>query len=210
MDLRTLSESSSDPMRNGINELNGNEANPASMTDADCKLAVSDQDVGLASDCHQETQKSSSDVVDAACAPDIEEFVMAGPPQRKRKARALSEPELLSLADQLVFQVGMGGLEDDKISVTDCANYYGTSIPVFERIFILALSRGLSGYTLDYSGLKQPKPAMTAFIDKRGMLMIGKSTLEAMSNELSGNLKFNGGDSFDVSLRGEEIVLTRS
>lgn len=224
MNLVTFSNSSSNVMQGGTDGCSTGESEAISKISVEGKMAVSDQDVVLEKS-HQDDPGSASDVaiVDIEFTPPT--IAHAAPThaplgfapaniERSKKARHLSPEAIQAHADKLVELAREGHFANGLIPVNAGADHFGVAISVFAQIFSMADRRGLRNIQgppifLDYDDIKQPKPAMTATIDPRGMLMIGKSTLEALSNDPPNTLNFKRGDSFNVSLRGEEIVLSR-
>ncbi|WP_243312306.1 hypothetical protein [Fundidesulfovibrio agrisoli] len=210
----------------GRDELGDENAGAADDAGVDAMMSVERElDGADQSAIHQEGLDSFPDVVDGESGVGATGVGQAAPVQallgfpsvnteRGKKARCITQAEAEPLADVLVEFAREGRFPDGLIPVNAGADYFGVAASVFAQIFSMADRRGLRdipgpGIFLDYDDIKQPKPAMTAFIDARGMLMIGKSTLEALSNDPPNILNFKRGDSFNVSLRGEEIVLSR-
>jgi len=121
-----------------------------------------------------------------------------------KKRRGLSEKEIDELALKLVESC-KDMKDNEEIDSNKISKQYNVSLSIVDKVYIKAIARGLPKLILVKKSKVKSKSDIP-FINGRESIMIGKSTIYSLNEEL-GSDKFKPGDKFEVSLDGKNILL---
>ncbi|GAB6039240.1 hypothetical protein JCM15519_37990 [Fundidesulfovibrio butyratiphilus] len=127
--------------------------------------------------------------------------------EKEKRRRTLSEDEMDNVV-QMFIQDHKDKNDNDVVDPVLLSRKYNISLPLVDKVYIKAILQGAPRLDLSRPTkikLKTGDP----YINGRESLIIGKSTIYELNQELVDNQRFKSGDKFSVSLDGEKIVLTR-
>lgn len=101
-----------------------------------------------------------------------------------------------------------GDFKNNEIDAKYLGDLFSITMPKVERIYILAMKKGLKEYELIYPKAGSTKPK-NPFMNERTGIVISPKNIESLNEGLSSDNKFTVGDEFKVSLDGEDIILKR-
>lgn len=132
---------------------------------------------------------------------------MAGPIDRS-KLRKVTITEINQHVEEVLKMAEAGEFKNNEIDARIIGDKFQITMPKVERIFILAMKKGLRGYDLIYPTTGSPKPK-NPFMNERTGIVISPKNIESLNERLASDKKFKVDDEFEVSLLGEDIVLKR-
>jgi len=123
------------------------------------------------------------------------------------KLRKLTDEQIAEEANLMADAAQAGSFPNKKISVAAWGNRQNLSQYMVERAFIRSLLQK-QDYELDY-GVANSATGTYAYRDKRGMVTLPSSAIEAHNATVPADQQFPKGQHFDLTFEDDRIILTR-
>lgn len=127
--------------------------------------------------------------------------------ENEKRRRTLNEEEMDEFVKRFI-EDHKDKKDGDIVDPVLLSKKYNISLPLIDKVYIKAVL--LKAPRLDLSKTTKMKTkSEDPFINKRGSMMLGKSIIQSLNEDLDDNSKFNPGDKFKATHNGESIILTK-
>lgn len=123
------------------------------------------------------------------------------------KTRTLDKEGISNLGNRIVKDCHDDTFSEGEISAAKATKRYNVALNVLKEAMLAAYGNGLTGYRL-VDDINVAEAYSNPTINKRGGIMIGKTTITHLNEDLPEDQKFKEGDTFIPSATNGRIVLT--
>jgi len=127
--------------------------------------------------------------------------------EKEKRRRTLNEEEMDKIVE-IFIEDHKDKKDKDIVDPVLLSKKYNISLPLVDKVYIKAVLRGAPRLDLSRP-YKVKTKSEDPFINKRGSMMLGKSIIQSLNEDLDDNSKFNPGDKFKATLDNGSIVLTK-